>query len=99
VKTRYLLLGCLLVSAGAGTNDHSVTLSWTQSDSPNIVSNEVYCGRVSGGPYPFQRETLVPATSLAVPKVHSGTYYCVVTATDAQGVESGPSSELEVDVP
>jgi hypothetical protein len=99
VKLRYALLVCLLVSANASTNGHSVTLSWTQSDSPNIVSNEVYCGPVSGGPYSFHRNTRHPATSLIVPKVHSGTYYCVVTAINDLGEESDPSNEVEVDVP
>jgi hypothetical protein len=88
---------CLLASASASV--HSVTLNWTQSDSPNIASNEVYCGHVSGGPYPWHRRTKAPETSMTVPGVNSGTYYCMVTAIDGQGMESVASNEVEVAVP
>jgi hypothetical protein len=97
VIKRSVIVVCLLASANASV--HSVILNWTQSNSSNIVSNEVYCGHVSGGPYPRHRATKYPETSMTVKNVHSGTYYCVVTAIDSQGMESIASNEVEVVVP
>jgi hypothetical protein len=97
VNKKFVVLVCLLVSAYA--NASTVTLTWTQSDSPGIVYNKVYCGYVSGGPYPWRRKTSDPATSLKVLNVNSGTYYCMVTAIDGQGIESVASNEVKVVVP
>ena len=94
---RLLVLVCLLASAYADT--HSVTLTWTQSNSPGIVSNEVHCGYVSGGPYFYHHKTRHPRTDLTVLNVSSGTYYCMVTAIDDQGQESVASNEVKVVVP
>ena len=88
---------CLMASANASV--HSVTLNWTQSNSSNIVCNKVYCGRVSGGPYPWHRTTQHLETTMTMKKVNSGTYYCMVTAIDSQGIESTASNEVEVLVP
>jgi hypothetical protein len=99
VKIRLWLFGCLLVSANASASGHSVLLTWTQSGSPNIVSNEVNCGHVSGGPYPWHRTTRYAATSMTVQNVNSGTFYCMVTATNDLGEVSIASNEVEVDVP
>ena len=88
---------CLLASANASI--HLVTLNWTQSNSSDIVSNKVYCGRVSGGPYPWHRTTQHLETNMTIKKVNSGKYYCMVTAIDSHGMESIASNEVEVVVP
>jgi len=88
---------CLLASANASV--HTVTLYWIQSSSPDIVANKVYCGYVSGGPYPFFHKTRNPTNRLTVPNIPSGHYYCMVTAIDGQGMESVASNEVVVDVP
>ena len=97
MNKQLMVLVCLLLSAYA--NAHSVTLTWDQSTSPGIVANKVYCGTVSGGPYQRMHTIHYAATQLVVPKVHSGRYYCMVTAIDGQGMESVASNEVEVLVP
>lgn len=97
MKRMYEVFLCLLVCAYADA--HTVTLTWTQSNSPGIVANKVYCGTVSGGPYQRMHTIRHPATLLTVPKVHSGTYYCMVTAVDGHGEESVASNEVQVVVP
>lgn len=92
-----VVLVCLLASANASL--HTVTLRWTQSDSPDIVANKVYCSRVPGGPYPYYHKTSSPTTLLRLSRIPSGQYYCMVTAIDSQGMESIASNEVEVDVP
>ncbi len=88
---------CLVFSAYALAT--SVTLNWTQSNSPDIVCNKVYWGPVSGGPYTHQYRTKQPATTATMRVAPSGTWYCVVTAIDSQGMESTVSNEVEVLVP
>ncbi|MBU6410931.1 MAG: fibronectin type III domain-containing protein, partial [Verrucomicrobia bacterium] len=70
-----------------------IKLSWTQSSSPNIVSDKVYRATVSGGPY-----TLVTTLSATTSYTDSGlskgtTYYYVVTAVNSGNLESPYSNE------
>lgn len=88
---------CLFVSAFAA--GYSVTFNWDQSKSGGIVADKIYCGSNSGGPYPYSYRTKYPTTTLEIPKAPAGTYYCVVTAIDGQGMESKPSNEVKVRIP
>lgn len=91
------LVVCLLVSAYAGA--HTVTLHWTQSGSDDVVSNKLYCGHQSGGPYPYHRTSKHPVTGFTKLNAPSGTYYCVVTAINSWGEESKASNEVRFIVP
>ena len=88
---------CLLVSVFAA--GYSVTFNWDQSESRGIVADKIYCGRHSGGPYPYTHRTKQPTTTFEIPTAPAGTYYCVVTAIDSKGMESKPSNEVEVQIP
>ncbi|MDE3100573.1 MAG: hypothetical protein KGJ88_13975, partial [Verrucomicrobiota bacterium] len=70
-----------------------IQLTWTQSSSPNITSNNIYRSTTSGGPY-----TLVTTLSAATSYTDSGlgrgaTYYYVVTAVNSGNVESPYSNQ------
>jgi fibronectin type 3 domain-containing protein len=79
------------LTASAGRK--KMTLTWTQSTSPNITSNNVYRATVSGGPYTL-RATIAPATSYTDTGLTSGrTYYYVATAVNSSGLESPYSNQ------
>lgn len=79
---------------------HSVTLSWTASTSPNISGYKVYRGTVSGGPYALISGSLIDGTAYIDGSVSSGlTYYYVATAVDSSNAESGYSDQAEAIVP
>jgi len=97
VKKILTVFVCLFASALAAA--YSVTFNWQQSKSPGIVADKLYCGKISGGPYPYSHQTSYPTTTLEVPKAPPGTYYCVVTAINSLGDESAPSNEVKVQIP
>ncbi|MDE3100411.1 MAG: fibronectin type III domain-containing protein, partial [Verrucomicrobiota bacterium] len=81
------------LTASAFKHGGKIKLSWTQSSSPNIVSDKVYRATVSGGPY-----TLVTTLSATTSYTDSGlskgtTYYYVVTAVNSGNLESPYSNE------
>ncbi|HST77871.1 MAG TPA: DUF4082 domain-containing protein, partial [Verrucomicrobiae bacterium] len=79
---------------------HSASLSWTASTSPNISGYKVYRSGASGGPYTLVSGSLVPGTSYVDGSVSSGqTYYYVTTAVDSNNAESGYSNEAVAVVP
>jgi fibronectin type 3 domain-containing protein len=79
---------------------HTVTLSWAASVSPNIMGYKVYRGSVSGGPYTLVSGSLVGTTAYADSSVSSGqTYYYVTTAVDSSNVQSAYSNEAIAVVP
>jgi hypothetical protein len=78
---------------------HSVTLLWNQSTDPNTAFNSIYCGQQSGGPYKLIYKSKKPITQATKLNVPAGTYFCVVTATDHQGLESKYSNEAQFTVP
>ncbi len=84
---------------GTASTAHSVTLNWTASTSA-VVGYNIYRAAQSGGPYTKLNSSLVRATNYTDTTVQAGhTYLYVVTATDAQGHESGFSSKIQAVVP
>lgn len=79
---------------------HLVDLSWTASTS-TVVGYNVYRGTVSGGPYATKlNSAVVPGTAYTDTGVVAGqTYFYVVTAVDANGVESVYSNQASALVP
>ena len=80
----------------AVTKQHSVALTWTESDS-SVTSFNVYRGLTSGGETLLQSGILT--TSYTDQAVQAGqSYFYEVTAVNSGG-ESAPSSEIAVTVP
>ncbi len=78
---------------------HRVILSWTQSTTSGITSNNVYRSTVNGGPYTSIYQSNAPIIAFTDSLVTSGvTYYYVVTAVDGNG-ESGYSNQVTAAVP
>ncbi|MHB8485878.1 MAG: choice-of-anchor D domain-containing protein [Candidatus Acidiferrales bacterium] len=79
---------------------HLVDLSWTASTSV-VVGYNIYRGTVSGGPYATKlNSAVVPGTAYTDTGVVAGqTYFYVVTAVDANGVESVYSNQASALVP
>jgi hypothetical protein len=82
---------------------HTISLSWKQSKSPNLVYNDIYCGLKSGGPYTYLKyQTDRPAVSFSTTTTKAGTVYCIVTATekiDGVLLQGGPSNEVKIVIP
>jgi len=88
-----------LTGTGVSLVSHSVALSWTASSS-TVSGYNVYVSSTSGGPYTLLNSGLVAGTSFTDSTVQSGnTYFYVVTAVDANGVESIFSNEFTAVVP
>jgi hypothetical protein len=78
---------------------HSAALSWTASTSP-VSGYNVYRSTISGNQYLKLSPALVNALSYADTSVQNGTtYFYVTTAVDANGIESGYSNEVSVNIP
>jgi hypothetical protein len=90
--------------SGAGTQPitYSVSLTWSPSTS-SVVGYNVYRGTSPGGESltsPINGSSLVGGESYSDTNVVSGTtYYYVVTAVNASGVQSADSSEASANVP
>ena len=67
-------------------------LSWTQATDPNVVTNNVYRGTQSGGPYTEIYESSAPITSYT-DTPSAGTYYYVVTAVSNGGGPPWPQTD------
>jgi archaellum component FlaF (FlaF/FlaG flagellin family) len=88
-----------LSGVGVAATPHSVSLSWTDSDS-GVVGYNVYRGSVSGGPYAQINSALESTPAYSDDSVAAGqTYYYVTTAVDGSGAESGYSNEAEGVIP
>ena len=78
---------------------HVVGLLWDPSISV-VDGYNVYRSTVSGGPYTKINATLVPQTTFADDTVQAGvTYFYVVVAVDAGGVQSRHSNEAQASIP
>ena len=78
---------------------HSAALTWVASTSA-VVGYNVYRGTVSGGPYAKLNSSLIALSTYTDSTVGSGqTYFYVVTAVDANSVESTDSSEVSAIIP
>jgi hypothetical protein len=81
-------------SAVPPPTQHTVSLSWSASVSPNISGYNVYRSTLSGGPYTKVNSGLLGATAYVDKTVSSGqTYYYVTTAVNSSNAESGYSNE------
>jgi hypothetical protein len=85
-----------LSGAGAQAAPHNVTLSWTRSNS-TVNGYMVYSSQVAGGPYTRLTSSAVASPSYTDTSVQNGrTYYYVVTAVGAAGMESDYSNQASV---
>ena len=76
----------------------SSTLNWDASTSA-VVGYNVYRATQAGGPYTKLNSSLIEPTSYTDSTVQADqTYFYVVTAVDANGVESVASNEIQVAV-
>jgi Abnormal spindle-like microcephaly-assoc'd, ASPM-SPD-2-Hydin len=91
----------VLSLSGTGTQtQHSVALSWTASNSPNIEGYNVYRGTTSGGPYSRINSSLNAGTNYTDNTVVDGTtYYYVTTAVNTSSQESGYSNQAQAVIP
>ena len=100
-KSRNWFLGILIsffsvcVTASAY---QSVPLGWNSNPNPNVIGYAVYYG-TNSGTYPT-RVDAGTNTIVTIGNLQEGTtYYFVVKACNASGVESAPSSEIAFIVP
>jgi hypothetical protein len=87
-------------SAGTGTHQHAVTLTWNASTSA-VAGYNIYRSTVKGRDYAKINATLVKdGLSYKDEEVDSGkTYYYVTRSVDAKGKESSDSTEVVVTIP
>jgi len=79
---------------------HSVTISWSPSTSPRIVGYNVYRDSMPGPVAAKLNDKPVTETKYADANVVPGhTYSYYVTAVDARGRESGPTTRVMARVP
>lgn len=79
---------------------HSVDLSWTASNSQDVVSYNIYRSTQSGGPYTAIGSVEAPTTAYTDNTVTSGqTYYYVTTAVDSSNQESAYSNQAKAVIP
>lgn len=78
------ILFCIMCGTCANAsaqNTHSIILTWLQSASNGITSNNVYQASASGGPYTKVFSSTSPIITYTVPNLAGGTtFYFVVTA-------------------
>jgi hypothetical protein len=88
--------------SGTGTAtvpQHSVDLTWVDADT-RLSGYNVYRAARTGGPYAKVNPALLPSTTWTDNSVQAGqTYYYVVTAVGASGLESGYSVEVRAVIP
>lgn len=101
MKKLLLAIACFVMAGlpAAAQSSHSVTLSWTQSTSTGVTTNNVYRATTSGGPYAVIYSSAAPATTYTDNSVASGsTYYYVVTAL-VGSEESAYSNQVTAVIP
>jgi len=86
---------------GTGTgSQHSVSLWWNPSVSPDVVGYNVYRAGRPGGPYKILNSSIDTATQYSDDTVlDQRTYYYVTTAVDSSGQESGYSNMTKAVIP
>lgn len=87
---RITLLAAL---CGGLASAQAVKLTWVQSRSTPLSSNNVYRGDVSGGPYSEIFESTGPTIKYIDATVVDGQTYCWVVTAVSNGVESPYSNE------
>jgi hypothetical protein len=89
-------LQVLLSGTGVAPTPHSVLLSWSPSTS--ATGYNIYRSLQTGGPY--VKNGYAAGTSYTDLSVNSGqTYFYVLTAVNAQNLESGYSTEVRAAIP
>jgi hypothetical protein len=88
-----------LSGVGVAPTQHSVSLSWTDTNS-GITGYNIYRGNASGGPYTEINSGLDSTTAYSDTSVVAGqTYYYVATAVNESGAESAYSNETQAVIP
>jgi len=84
--------------SGMGVAMHNIQLSWDPS-SPPVPGYFAYSSSQSGGPYMLLNVSSTPVPSFQASVQGGQTWYFIVTAVDANQVESVPSNEVAATVP
>lgn len=82
-----------ITMTGVGVSTHKVNLSWSPSTS-SVIGYFVYRAVQSGGPYQELSFVSQPQTTFVDSVPGGATYYYVVTAADANGVENVTTPEV-----
>jgi hypothetical protein len=89
-----------LTGTGINPQPHSVDLTWSASQSGDVVGYNIYRSTVSGSGYTKVNGTLNSDTSYTDTTVTAGlTYFYIAKAVDGNDMESGSSNEVQVAVP
>ena len=90
MKTFVSVLGVILLLAACafGQNGHGINLTWTQSTSPGVTSNNVYRGASATGPWTQIYKSTAPITSYLDQTGTPGTTYYYSVSAVANGAES-----------
>jgi hypothetical protein len=93
-----LICGFILLASSSAFALQSVTLAWDPSPDPSVTGYNVYYGAAT---HTYTNKINAGnATSVVVSNLVEGaTYYFVVTAYNASGLESDPSNEVTYAVP
>lgn len=94
-----IVLSGTAVNGVPSPTSHDAALSWLPSTSA-VIGYNVYRGNQSGGPYAQTNLSLVAGTTFSDSSVAAGqTYWYVVTAVAAGGIESVHSNEAMATIP
>jgi hypothetical protein len=89
-----------LTGKGTAATQHSVALSWVESNASGVVGYNVYRSGASGGSYSKINSALEASTTYTDNSVSAGkTYYYVTTAVDGSGNESSYSNQAKAVIP
>ncbi len=89
-----------LTGTGTPAPTHTVSLSWTASNSQGVIGYNVYRGIRTGGPYSKINPVLNASTLYTDATVVDGTtYYYVTTAVNSSNEESGYSNQTTAVIP
>jgi hypothetical protein len=89
-----------LTGNGQAPQPHSVDLTWNASQSPGVVGYNVYRRTPTGSYGSAINGSLNAGTAYTDTTVTAGqTYFYVAKAVDGNGLESGPSNEVQAVIP
>ncbi len=97
----FLILAAISLAAGCGKKNsaHSVTISWSPSNSP-IVGYNVYRSSTPPGGFVKLINATITETRYVDRNVEAGrTYAYYVTSVDSRGIESKASDTITATVP
>jgi hypothetical protein len=73
-----------------------INFAWDANTETDLAGYKLYCGTVTGGPYTFVKTVAAPGLTTSNDFTTDGTRYCVLTAYDTAGNESGYSNQVTV---